>query len=518
MAWSARDPRATGTGLARSLTLSRRHLGLALGPILAVGILTLPAPEGMTPSGYRTVAVVLWMAVWWTTEALPIAVTALLPVVLFPLLEILPTRATCAAYGDKTNFFFFGGLVIASAVERWNLHRRIALHVMTRVGGAPRQIILGFMVATAGISMWASNTATTMMMLPIAVAVLQHFERRGIETETSIAPALMIAIAYAASIGGVGTLVGTPPNVIFTGALETLYPTAPAVGFGSWMVIGLPIVAVMIPITWLYLTRTAFHVPHASGDEDATVLREALDALGAITPAERRVLAVFGTTAFLWIFRANLDLGFATIPGWSRLLPNPGVVDDTVVALAMATILFVLPSGQPGVSLLGNDWVQRVPWHVLILLGGGFALAAGVQASGLASWAAGYLERLGDLPLPLVILAVVVLTATLSEFALNSAVTALMMPILAASAVGLDLDPRLLMIPATLAASFTFMMPGGTAPNAMVFASGRLTVAQMVRAGLGLKLIGIVVVMIIFFLIAIPTVGIVPSGVPTWVE
>lgn len=500
------------------MTLTRTRLGLVLGPILALGTLALPLPEGMTVSGHRTIAVTVWMAVWWTTEALPIAVTALLPVVLFPLLEILPTRATCAAYGDKTNFFFFGGLVIASAVERWNLHRRIALHVMTRIGGAPRQIILGFMIATATISMWASNTATTMMMLPIALAVLQHFEQRGTETETNIAPALMIAIAYSASIGGVGTLVGTPPNVIFAGALDNLYPAAPSVGFGPWMLIGLPIVAVMIPITWLYLTRAAFRVPHASGSEDETVLRDALAALGVITPAERRVLAVFGTTALLWIFRANLDLGFAVLPGWSTLLPNPDAVDDTVVALTMATVLFVVPSGEPGVSLLGNDWVQRVPWHVLVLLGGGFALAAGVQASGLASWAAGHLGQLGTLPVPLVVLAVALLTAILSEFALNSAVTALMMPILAASAAGLALDPRLLMVPATLAASFTFMMPGGTAPNAMVFASGRLTVAQLVRAGIGLKLIGIVVVITIFFLIGLPVLGIAPSGVPSWAE
>jgi sodium-dependent dicarboxylate transporter 2/3/5 len=502
--------------LARPSTLTRVRLGLLLGPLAALVVLALPLPEGMTEAGRRTGAVTLWMAVWWVTEAVPIAVTALLPVVMFPLLAILPTRDTCAAYGDKTNFFFFGGLVIASAVERWNLHRRIALHVMARIGGAPRQVILGFMVATAGLSMWASNTATTMMMLPIALAVLQHFERHGTATEPHIAPALMVAIAYAASIGGVGTLVGTPPNAIFAGALTRLYPDAPAVGFGPWMLVGVPIVVVMIPLAWLYLTRAAFRVPGVAADHTEHVLAGELAALGPITPAERRVLAVFVTTALLWIFRADLDLGIATLPGWSNVLPDPTAVDDTVIALAMAAVLFVVPSGEPGTALLGHDWTQRIPWHVLVLLGGGFALAAGVQASGLAAWTASHIERLDGLPAPLLVLAVALLTALLSEFALNSAVTALMMPILAASAAGLAIDPRLLMVPATLAASFTFMMPGGTAPNAMVFASGKLTVAQMVRAGLGLKILGLLVVVVLFFLTGLTALGISTMEVPTW--
>ena len=498
--------------------MSAARLGLVAGPLVALAALLLPLPDGMPEAGRRTGAVTLLMAVWWITEALPIAATALLPVFLFPLLGILPTAETCAAYGDKTNFFFFGGLVIASAVERWGLHRRIALGVMVRIGGAPRQIILGFMTATALISMWASNTATTMMMLPIALAVLDHFERRVPEAGHAIAPALMLAIAYAASIGGVGTLVGTPPNVIFAGALEQLHPEAPAVGFGAWMLIGVPIVVVMIPVTWLYLTRVAFRVPATSAADEGAVLRSELAALGPMSAPERRVLAVFAATAFLWIFRADLDLGVAVLPGWSRVLPDPAAVDDTVIALAMATLLFVLPAGRDGAALLGEDWARRIPWHVLVLLGGGFALAAGVQASGLAAWAAGLLTGLEGMPAPLVVLVVVLLAAGLSEFTLNSAITALMMPILAASAVGLELDPRLLMVPATLAASFTFMMPGGTAPNAMVFASGRLTVAQMARAGLGVKVIGLAVVVGVFFLTGLAALGIAPTGTPSWAE
>jgi solute carrier family 13 (sodium-dependent dicarboxylate transporter), member 2/3/5 len=496
--------------------LTRERLGLIVGPLVALATFLLPLPDAMSEAARRTGAVTLLMAVWWVTEAVPIAVTALIPVFLFPLLGILSTSDTCAAYGDKTNFFFFGGLVIASAVERWGLHRRIALIIMTRIGGSPRQVVLGFMTATALISMWASNTATTMMMLPIAVAVLEHFDRHAHATHAALAPALMLAIAYAASIGGVGTLVGTPPNVIFVGALKKLFPGAPPVGFGLWMLLGLPIVLVMIPLTWLYLTRVAFRIPPAAGAQHAALLRRELAELGPMRRPERRVLAVFATTAFLWIFRADLDFGSVVIPGWARLLPAPAAVDDTVIALTMATLLFLLPSGEVGTRLLGADWATRIPWSVIVLLGGGFALAAGVQASGLASWGAGHLANLeGTSPLLLVAI-VALLTAVLSEFTLNSAVTALMMPILAAAAAGLALDPRLLMVPATLAASFTFMMPGGTAPNAMVFASGHLTVAQMARAGIGVKIVSLLVVTAIFFLIGVPGLGIVLREAPVW--
>ncbi|MBP1689954.1 MAG: sdcS [Deltaproteobacteria bacterium] len=507
-----------GPALSTSSTFSRTGLGLTAGALVALVIIVLPLPDGMSEAGRRTAAVTALMAVWWISEAIPIAATALLPIFAFPLLGISSTRDACAPYADPTNLFFLGGLMIAAAVERWGLHRRLALHVMSRLGGSPRQLVLGFMTATAMISMWTSNAATTMMMLPIAIAVIEHFEARRLDTRDGFAPALMLSVAYAASIGGVGTLVGTPPNVIFAGAFARLFPEAPPIGFAAWMMIGAPIAIVMTPLAWLFLTRVAFRVPATADGSDDVVLQQALADLGPMSTPERRILVVFAATALLWVFRADLDVGFATLPGWTRLLPDPRAVDDTVIAVGMATLLFLLPSGEPGTPLLGDDWPQRVPWGVLVLLGSGFALAAAVESSGLAAWLAGRLGRLGHMPAPLLVLAITALLVLLTEFTVNSAITALMMPVLAATAVGLQIDPRLLMIPATLAASFGFMMPGGTAPNAMVFASGRLTVAQMARAGLGLDVLGIVVIAVVFYVIGIPVFGIATSGAPSWVH
>jgi sodium-dependent dicarboxylate transporter 2/3/5 len=416
------------------------------------------------------------------------------------------------------NLFFLGGLMIAAAVERWGLHRRLALHVMSRLGGSPRRLVLGFMTATAAISMWTSNAATTMMMMPIAIAVIEHFEDGRLDTAAGFAPALMISVAYAASIGGVGTLVGTPPNVIFAGSLTRLFPDAPPVGFATWMLLGAPIAIVMTPLAWLFLTRVAFHVPAAAGGGDGSVVARTLADLGPISVPERRVMIVFATTALLWVFRADLDVGIATIPGWTRVLANPRAIDDTVIAVAMATLLFLLPSGDGDTRLLGDDWTKRVPWGVLVLLGSGFALAAAVESSGLAAWLAARLGGLGHMPPLLLVLAITGLLVLLTEFTVNSAITALMMPVLAATASGLHVDPRLLLIPATLAASFGFMMPGGTAPNAMVFASGRITVPQMVRAGIGIDLIGIVVITVVFYLLGLPLFGIDPNGAPSWMH
>jgi len=494
---------------------SRSRLGLAAG-ILAAGVmLWLPLPDGMSEAGRRTAAVTTLMAVWWVSEAIPIAATALLPIFAFPLLGISSVRDACAPYADPTNIFFLGGLMIAAAVERWGLHRRLALHVMRRLGGSPRRLVLGFMTATAAISMWTSNAATTMMMLPIALAVIEHFESRRFDTRPAFAPALMLAVAYAANIGGVGTLVGTPPNVIFAGSFARLFPEAPPIGFATWMMVGTPIAILMTPLAWLFLTRVAFRVPATVASGDAVLGRTLAD-LGPITTPERRVMIAFVTTAFLWVFRADLDVGIVTIPGWTNVLPDPRAVDDTVIAVAMATLLFLLPSGEPGVALLGDDWPSRIPWGVLVLLGSGFALAAAVESTGLAAWLAARLGRLGSMPAPLLVLAITTLLVVLTEFTVNSAITALMMPVLAATAVGLEVDPRLLMMPATLAASFGFMMPGGTAPNAMVFASGRLTVAEMARTGFGIDLIGILVITVVFYVVGLSVFDIATTGAPSW--
>ncbi|MEO6026874.1 MAG: SLC13 family permease, partial [Candidatus Binatia bacterium] len=282
--------------------------------------------------------------------------------------------------------------------------------------------------------------------------------------------------------------------------------------------LGVPIAIVMTPLAWVFLTRIAFRVPATSRGSDETVLRRTLAELGPMSIPERRVLLVFVATALLWVFRADLDVGIATIPGWTSLLPNPRAVDDTVIAVAMATLLFLLPSGDGVSRLLGDDWTKRVPWGVLVLLGSGFTLAAAVESSGLAAWLAARLGQLGAMPPLLLVLLITTLLVLLTEFTVNSAITALMMPVLAATAVGLRVDPRLLMIPATLGASFGFMMPGGTAPNAMVFASGRITVPQMVRAGIGIDIVGIIVITAVFWMIGLPVFGIATEGAPPWVH
>lgn len=491
-------------------------VGLVAGPLLAAALLAVDLPPGMSEAARRTGAVTALMACWWITEAVPIAVTALLPIVLFPLLGVLSTRETAAPYADTTNLFFLGGLTIAAGVERWGLQRRLALHMMARLGSSPRRIVLGFTVATAAISMWTSNAATTMMMLPLAVAVLEHFEGQGLETHRHLGPALMLTVAYAASIGGIGTPVGTPPNLILIGALHRLFPDAPPLGFAGWTAMATPMVVVLVPLTWLYLTRVAFRVPATAPGGDLGVVRTQLQALGPMSRPERRMLAVFATTAGLWFLRGDVDIGIATLPGWSRLLPASAAADDTTVAIAMAILLFILPSGDGGSRLLGGDWVTRIPWGVLVLLGGGFALAAGVESSGLAAWLAEHLRSIGGMPPILLVLTVAALLTVLTEFTVNTAIAALMMPILAATALGLDVDPRLLMVPATISASLGFMMPGGTAPNAMVFASGRLTVPQMVRAGFGLDLLAILTVTVLFYLIGMPVLGITPGATPPW--
>ena len=454
-----------GPALGTSTTLSRFRIGLVAGALAALAIMLLPLPDGMSEAGRRAAAVTALMAVWWISEAIPIAATALVPIFAFPLLGVASTRDACAPYADPVNLFFLGGLMIAAAVERWGLHRRLALHVMNRLGGSPRRLVLGFMTATALISMWTSNAATTMMMMPIAIAVIEHFEVAKLDTRAAFAPALMISVAYAASIGGVGTLVGTPPNVIFAGAFARLFPEALA-GRLRDLDDGRHADRDHHDAAHLALSNLR-SVPRTAKrpGSDGTVVRRTLADLGPMSTPERRVLIVFAATALLWVFRADLDVGIATIPGWTRLLPDPHAVDDTVIAVAMATLLFILPSGEPGIRLLGDDWTKRVPWGVLVLLGSGFALAAAVESSGLAAWLANRLGRLGDMPPLLLVLTITTLLVVLTEFTVNSAITALMMPVLAATAVGLHVDPRLLMIPATLGASFGFTMPGGTAPE-----------------------------------------------------
>jgi len=496
-----------------------RAVGLPLGLLLFALLLVLPSPEGMPPAAMRMAAVAVLMAVWWITEAVPFAAAALIPLAAYPLLDILPSRQTAACYGDKNIYLLLGGFIIAVAMQRWNLHSRIALFVLSRLGRTPSRLVLGFMLATAFLSMWISNTATTLMMLPIALAVAGGGtgDGEGSVANNRLGTCLMLAIAYSASIGGLGTLIGTPPNLVLAGALKTIYPEAPEIGFVRWMGVGLPLVAVFIPLVWLLLTRV-LHPPGAAGGNcRPEAIQRQQQELGPMGRGERLTLVVFTSTALLWITRSPIDIGRLHLPGWSELFPNPGMVDDATVAIFMAIVTFVLPVDlKKGVFVMRWRWAAQIPWGVLILFGGGFALSAGFQSSGLDEWIGGQLGVLRGVPVVLLVAAICLLITFLTEVSSNTAVSNLMMPVLAATAVSIGVSPLLLMVPAAFSASCAFMLPVATPPNAIVFGSRLLRIPQMARAGLLLNLVGVLLITALVYSIAIPLFGITLGEVPAW--
>jgi sodium-dependent dicarboxylate transporter 2/3/5 len=495
--------------------VNRARVALWLGLVLGGVVLAAPAPADLPPAAQRLGAVTALMACWWIGEALPIAATSLLPLLLFPLLAIQPVAAVSAQYGDPVVFLFLGAFLIALSMERWGLHRRIALVLVEALGTSPQRLVLGFLVATAALSMWMNNTAATLMMLPVGVSVVEHLaagahveglsaEKARRAAERSLGAALMLGIAYGASLGGMGTLVGTAPNLILVGAAHELLPGAPEIGFLPWMALGLPVTACLVALCYPILLRFAPETPlarfrfgAAGGDTVAAERRR----LGSMSQGERRVLVAFATAALLWIFRAPLELGGLRIPGWSELLPQPRFVGDATVALAVGLSLFLFTgrgtAARPGGRAPLLDWKtvqERVPWGVLLLMGGGFALAGAFEATGLARWLAGRLESLAAAPLPGVVGGVSLFTTLLSELASNTATATLLMPILAATASAIGAPPLVLMIPATLAASCGFALPIATPPNAIVYGTGWISLPRMAAAGLVLDLAGVVVI------------------------
>jgi len=464
-------------------------IGRILGPILFLALWLLPTGSLVDP-GKTVAAVVIWMAVWWVTEAAPIAVTALLPLVLFPLLGVQPVREVAPNYGNHMIFLFLGGFVLARAVEISGLHRRIALAVLTSVGASPRRLVWGFLLATAGLSMWLSNTATTLMMLPIAAGVVERsVPGRG-------ATRLFLAVAFGASIGGLGTLIGTPPNLVLAGMAPNLVPGIEALTFGGWMLFGIPLAACILPVAGLLLGRglTATEEPGA-----AAVLRRERKQLGPASPAERRAAVLFGCTALAWITRSGMDFGAFSVPGWSALLPDPKLVSDAVPAVAAAVLAAILPSA-PGSRRPLVTWEEirtGVPWGVLILFGGGFALADAVAAAHLDGWLATRLNGLAALPLPLMILAISLFAMAATELTSNTATAALLMPIMAALSRALDVAPYMLMVPAIVSCSCAFMLPVATPPNAIVIGSGYVNARQLFAEGIRLNLISSVVITVL---------------------
>ncbi len=494
-------------------------IGLLGGIGLFLAILALPTPDGMTPLAQRTAAVTALMAVWWMTEAIPISATGLVPLVLFPILGILDSEQTGASYADDGVLLLLGGFLIAKSIEANNLHRRIALAILNRGGARRSRILFSFMAVTAFLSLWMANVTSTLMMLPIALAVVARDEEES-GGDPAFASAMMLGIAWAATIGGCGTLVGTPTNVILVGVVEKLYPDAPPISFVQWIAFGVPLIAFMIPATWFYLTRVCHVRGSIAGGEQ--VIASELAALGRITTPEKRVLIIGIATALAWLFRADIPMDALTIPGWSTLLGIEEHVHDATVAMASALLLLLLPSGANSADekprrLLTMQAAKTVPWDIMFLVGGGYALASAYQSTGLVGWLGDELAFVVQLPTIAVLFFVILAMVIITEVNSNTATANVCLPILGAMAVAGGVNPLLLMIPGTIACSYAWMLPSGTGGNAAVFASGRLTIGQMMRYGFFLNLISIPLMVLVAYLVILPLFDL-GGGVPEWAQ
>jgi sodium-dependent dicarboxylate transporter 2/3/5 len=495
-----------------------QRIGLALGPVLFILINLIDLDPG-NPAATRMAAVAALMAVWWITEAIPLFATALLPLVLYPLLGIERGGVTAPIYFNSTIVLFLGGFMIALTMEKWNLHRRIALTIIRAIGGGPSRIVLGFMLAAAFLSMWVSNTATAIMMMPIGLAIIVEMEKDFGEDGThTFAVGVMLGIAYACSIGGLATLVGTPPNLSLSRIFEITFPDAPPLSFGQWIPMALPISILMLTIAWLLITKVFFRVPeHVTVDQ--SVVEEQAKALGPVAYEEKAVLVVFGLTAFLWVFRLPIELGFISTPGWSQLLPFGSLVDDGTVAIAMAGLLFLIPTRTPDAptpTLAGREIIPRLPWNIVLLFGGGFALAYGFQVTGLSILIGNAFAGLAGVPPFVLILMVCLFITFLTELTSNTATAEMILPILASVAVATNVHPLLLMIPATMSASCAFMMPVATPPNAIIFGSDRVRIPEMAKIGLVLNLTGALVITVVFMWLGTAIFGIESGVMPEW--
>lgn len=459
-----------------------------LGPLVFILFRFIEAPEGLSSSAFILLGITIWMAIWWVFEVVPIAVTALLPIILFPIFNILSISETTAQYGHKFVFLYLGGFVLAVAIERWKLHRRIALYIIKAIGSKASLLILGFMLATAFLSMWISNTATTVMMLPIAIAITNQISEQNKNEETTasyFSKALMLSIAYSASIGGIATLIGTPPNLVLAGVLESTYQIK--IGFFEWMTFALPISLILLFICWKYLTNIAFKLKKTKFTDGNKQIKEMINNLGEFSYEEKMVGFVFLFAALGWVFRGLLE----------NILPG---IDDTIIAICAALLLFLIPSKKDNSrKLLTWKEAVKIPWGIIILFGGGMALAKSFTSTGLATWIAQKISLFEGVSVIVFILLVTALVNFLTEVTSNLATTAMLLPILAPVALSFNMHPFLIMIAVTLSASCAFMLPVATPPNAIVFGSNYLKVADMVKKGFLMNIISILFITLVVY-------------------
>ena len=476
--------------------------GLVIGISIFLSFLFTEAPEGLNRVAWLTAGVAILMTVWWITEAVPIYVTGFMPLVLFPLLEIFSIKTVSASYAHPLVLLFLGGFIIASAMESSGLHKRIALKILALSGTSPSKIIAGFMFTTAILSMWVSNTASTVMMLPIAMSVVTIFSKNNIIKKNEFATPLLLAIAYSASIGGTATIIGTPTNIMLASILNDTYNYS--ISFIDWFVIGLPIALFLLPIVWFFLIKIIFKVSSEKSYALEKVLIDFSNKIGKASKSEIVVAIIFFLTATLWIFRKALNNLFDLN------------LNDTTISILGAVMLFIIPTGK---NKRACNWetASKIPWGVLFLVGGGIALSSAFKSSGLANWIGSYSSYLYNINIFILILISVLLIIFLTELNSNTATVATFTPILIIFAIGLETNPLFFVIPTTIAASCAFMLPIATPPNAVIFGSGQLDIKDMVKAGIGLNLVSAMVVSILSIIILNIFFGYQVNIMPDWV-
>ena len=472
------------------MNISKGKIGLLLVPIAFIIVTLFFHPEGLSKEANAVLASAVWIAIWWITEAIPIAVTALMPIILFPLSGGMGLNETTASYGHKYVFLYIGGFILAIAIEKWKLHKRIALTIIKIVGTNVINIILGFMIATAFLSMWISNTASAVMILPVGMAIVSQLRDNPatIEDENLIfGKALMLSIAYSASIGGMATLIGTPPNLVLAGVVKQAYNIE--ISFAQWFMFGFPIAIILLVICWVYLTRFAFKFKQKEFPGGSQEIKRQLKALGAISYEEKIVFLVFVLTAFSWITRSFFI---------EKFIPQ---IDDTIIAIFFGVLLFLIPSKEKGVKLMDWEDAVKLPWGIVLLFGGGMALALGFETSGLAVWIGKQMTSLESVSLILLLLILIASVNFLTEITSNLATTAMLLPVLVSLASAIGVHPYYLLVGATLAASCAFMLPVATPPNAVVFGSGYLKIEDMVKKGFSMNIISILLITLFVYFI-----------------
>jgi sodium-dependent dicarboxylate transporter 2/3/5 len=471
-----------------------QDVGIYLGPAVTIVMLLIGPQGGLSDAAWRTAALGLWMAIWWATEARPVGVTAFIPLIFFAPLGITTLHKAAAPYANPILYLYLGGFLLALAMQRWELHKRIALTLLTVSGTNGRSLVGGFMVTAALLSMWMTNTSTTMMLLPIVISVIAVIAETVTEIDEkerkNFEICLLLGTAFGATIGGVATLVGTPPNAFLAAFLTDNYGIE--ISFARWMLVGVPVTIIMLPLCWLALTRLVYPISFETSVETQDHLKHLKKALGPASSAEWRIGIVFSCVVIGWMTR----------PWLTKYLPIEGLSDPGIVMIA-AFLLFLIPSGGKNTLRLLN-WRQtkELPWEILILFGGGLSLAASVSETGLAHWLGTSLVPLGALGIAAIVVGAVILVIFLTELTSNLATTATLLPVLAALALELGVSPVTLTVPVALAASCAFMLPVATPPNAIVFGSGRLTIPQMAKAGLVMNLVGIVLLSLVALFLA----------------